>query len=308
MWGYFLRRLSITIPTILIAVSVVYIMLRFTPGGPFDSERGLPDNVKANIYAKYNLDKPPLTQYYLYMKDFLMGDFGVSFRYADWTVNELIASALPVSLTIGGLAILLSLIFGIVFGLVAAIRQNSWFDYIIMFIANIGSVIPSFVMGPFLILLLAIWIKWLPAGGWNDFQTKYIVLPVLLIFLINISTIARIMRACTLEILSSNFIRTAFAKGLPLKRIIFSHALKPAILPVVSVMGPLAVSSITSAIVTEFVFSLPGIGKLVVNAASNRDYTLVTGLVALITVVAVLFNFVVDIFYSFLDPKIRYSK
>ena len=175
-----------------------------------------------------------------------------------------------------------------------------------MFIGNIGSAFPSFVIGPVLILVFAIWLPWLPAGGWDDFAPRYMVLPIALLTLINMSTIGRIMRGSLIEVLSSNFIRTARAKGLPMRIVVMRHALRPALLPVVSVIGPLAISSITSAIVTESWFSIPGLGKLIVNGASDRDYTLVLGLVVLVTVMAVLLNLVVDLAYALLDPKIRY--
>ncbi|MBY0446605.1 MAG: ABC transporter permease subunit, partial [Burkholderiales bacterium] len=206
----------------------------------------------------------------------------------------------------GGGAILLSIIIGVGLGITAALKQNSFVDYFVMLIGNVGSTIPSFVLGPVLILVFAIWIPILPAGGWNEFDIRFIILPLSLLTFINVSTIARVMRGSLIEVMSSNFIRTARAKGLPLKTIVFRHALKPALLPVVSVLGPLAISSITAAVVTESVFSLPGIGKLIVNGASNRDYTLVLGLVVLVTVVAVLLNLLVDLAYALLDPKIRY--
>jgi oligopeptide transport system permease protein len=175
-----------------------------------------------------------------------------------------------------------------------------------MLISNIGSAFPSFVIGPVLILIFAIWLKWLPAGGWDDFAPRYMVLPMALLTFINVSTIGRVMRGSLIEVLHSNFIRTARAKGLPLRIVILRHAMKPALLPVVSVIGPMAISAITAAIVTETVFSLPGLGKLIVNGAGNRDYTLVLGLVVLVTLVAVLLNLLVDLSYALLDPKIRY--
>jgi oligopeptide transport system permease protein len=175
-----------------------------------------------------------------------------------------------------------------------------------MLLGNIGHVFPSFVIGPVLILVFAVWLKVAPAGGWDDFSPRFMVLPMLLLIFINVATIGRVMRGSLIEVLHSNFIRTARAKGLPTRTVILRHALKPALLPVVSVMGPLAISSITAAIVTESVFSLPGIGKLIVNGAANRDYTLVLGLVVLVTVIAVTLNLLVDLAYALLDPKIRY--
>ena len=236
----------------------------------------------------------------------MQGDLGASFRYADWSVNDLVASALPVSLSIGGIAMLLSAVIGVALGIVAALRQNSLIDYFVMLLGNMGSAVPSFVLGPVMIIVFAILLKWLPAGGWHDFELRFMILPIALLTIINVSTIGRVMRGSLIEVMHSNFIRTARAKGLPTRVVVLRHALKPALLPVVSLLGPLAISSITSALVTETVFSLPGLGKLIVNGAGNRDYTLVLGLVVLITLLTVTLNLLVDLAYAWLDPKIRY--
>ena len=306
MWSYTLRRLLATIPTLLAVITASYLLLHAAPGGPFDSEKQVSAAVLANLQAKYNLDLPLWQQYLLYLKNLLQGDLGASFRYADWSVNELVANALPVSLAIGGTAMLVSLVVGITLGIVAALRQNSLADFFVMMLANIGSVIPSFVIGPVMVLVFAIWLRWLPAGGWENFDWRYMAMPVALLTLINVATIGRVMRGSLIEVMKSNFIRTARAKGLPTRTVVLRHALKPALLPVVSVLSPLAISSITAALVTETVFSLPGLGKLIVNGAGNRDYTLVLGLVVLITVIAVTLNLLVDLAYAALDPKIRY--
>lgn len=306
MWSYIFRRVLATIPTLLLVVTVCYLLLHATPGGPFDSERKVSAAVLANLQAKYHLDKPLFQQYIYYMNDLLHGDLGASFRYADWSVNELVLKAFPVSAVIGGGAIVISLFVGIFLGTVAALRQNSWIDYLVMLLGNAGAAFPSFVIGPVLILVFAVMLRIFPAGGWDGFSPRFMVLPMLLLVFINVATIGRVMRGSLLEVLHSNFIRTARAKGLPMRTIIVRHALKPALLPVISVMGPLAISSITSAIVTESIFSLPGIGKLIVNGASNRDYTLVLGLVVLVMGIAALFNLIVDLVYAAIDPKIRY--
>ncbi len=306
MWSYTLRRALATLPTLLAVITVCYLMLHATPGGPFDGERKVSAAVLANLQAKYHLDLPLWQQYLLYLKSLLQGDLGASFRYADWSVNDLVANAMPVSLAIGGGSMLISLVIGIGLGIVAALRQNSVVDHGVMLIGNIGSAFPSFVIGPVLILVFAIWLKLLPAGGWDNFQLRFMVLPVALLTFINVATIGRVMRGSLIEVMHSNFIRTARAKGLPTRVVVLRHALKPALLPVVSVIGPLAISSITAALVTETVFSLPGLGKLIVNGAGNRDYTLVLGLVVMITVLAVLLNLLVDLAYAWLDPKIRY--
>ncbi|AAQ61987.1 oligopeptide ABC transporter permease OppB [Chromobacterium violaceum] len=306
MWSYTFRRILAAIPTLLAVITVCYLLLHMTPGGPFDGERKVSEAVLANLQAKYHLDLPLWQQYLYYLNSLLHGDLGASFRYADWSVNDLVASALPVSATIGGSAILISLFIGVALGITAALRQNSMVDYFVMFLGNIGGAFPSFILGPVLVLIFAVTLKWLPAGGWNHFAPKFMVLPIMLLVFINISTIGRVMRGSLIEVLNSNFIRTARAKGLPLRVIVLRHALKPALMPVVTLLGPLAISSITSAVVTESIFSLPGLGKLIVNGASNRDYTLVLGLVVLVTVITVVFNLLVDLAYAVLDPKIRY--
>lgn len=306
MWSYTLRRILAAIPTMLVVITVCYLLLHATPGGPFDGERKVSAAVLANLQAKYHLDLPLWQQYLLYLKSLLQGDLGASFRYADWSVNDLVASALPVSAVIGGVSLLLSIVIGVALGSIAALRQNSLVDYLVMLIGNVGSAVPSFVIGPVLIIIFAIGLKWLPAGGWNDFELRFMILPMALLTFINVSIIGRVMRGSLIEVMHSNFIRTARAKGLPTRVVVLRHALKPALLPVVSLLGPLAISSITSALVTETVFSLPGLGKLIVNGAGNRDYTLVLGLVVLITVLTVALNLLVDLAYAWLDPKIRY--
>jgi len=262
--------------------------------------------VLANLQAKYHLDLPPWQQYLYYLNNLVHGDLGASFRYADWSVNDLVAAALPVSLSIGGTSLVLSFFIGVGLGIAAALKQNSIADYLVMLVSNLGSVFPSFVIGPVLVLVFALWFHWLPAGGWDNFSPRFMILPVALLTFINVATIARVMRGSLIEVLHSNFIRTARAKGLPTRVVVLRHALKPALLPVVSIIGPLAIGSITAALVTETVFSLPGLGKLIVNGAGNRDYTLVLGLVVLITVLAVTLNLMVDLAYAALDPKIRY--
>jgi oligopeptide transport system permease protein len=306
MWSYTLRRVLLTLPTLLIVVTICYLLLHATPGGPFDGERKVSAEVLANLQAKYHLGEPLWKQYLFYLDGLMHGDLGASFRYADWSVNDLVLRALPVSLTIGGVSMLLAIVIGVALGVAAALYRNSIADYALMLVSNAGNVFPSFVLGPVLILVFAILLKWLPAGGWNDFQLRYMALPVALLVMINVATVGRVTRASLIEVLNTNYIRTARAKGLPMRTVVLRHALKPTLIPVVSVIGPLAISSITAAVVTESVFSLPGIGKLIVNGAANRDYTLVLGLVVLVTVVAVLLNLLVDLAYAWLDPKIRY--
>lgn len=306
MWTYALRRVLATLPTLLAVITVCYLLLHLTPGGPFDAEHQVSAAVMANLEAKYHLNEPLWKQYFYYLGSLLQGDLGASFRYEDWSVNELVAKALPISAGIGGGSLIIGLLIGVAVGTWAALRQNSTVDYVVMLIGNTGSAFPSFVIGPVLILVFAIWLKVAPAGGWNDFDPRYMMLPMALLVFIHVGIIGRVMRGSMIEVLHSNFIRTARAKGLPMRTVVLRHAIKPALLPVVSLIGPMAISSITAAVVTESVFSIPGLGKLIVNGAGNRDYTLVLGLVVLVTVIAVVFNLLVDLAYAALDPKIRY--
>lgn len=280
--------------------------MRFAPGNPFSSERPLPPEVMANIEAKYGLDKPVFEQYTTYLGNIVQGDFGPSFKYKDFTVNELVSKALPVSAKIGFFAFIFALVMGVTVGTLAALKQNSWLDYTIMSTAMAGVVMPSFILAPVLIYIFSINLGWLPAGGWNDGSVKYMLLPMFGMSLLYVATFARITRGSMIETLNSNFIRTARAKGLSYPYIIIKHALKPALLPVVSYMGPAFVGIITGSVVIETIFGLPGIGKLFVNAAFNRDYSLVLGITILIGTLTIIFNAVVDIVLAYIDPKIRY--
>jgi oligopeptide transport system permease protein len=312
MLAYTLRRVLWAIPTVLAVITICYLLLHLTPGGPFDSEKGLSAAARANLDAKYHLSEPLWRQYLLYLDALIHGDFGPSYRYVDWSVNDLVAKALPVSLSVGGASIPIALALGILLGVVAAVRRNGLVDRVVMLLGNVGNVLPPFVLGPLFVWIFAILLKtsgdrgWLPAGGWGGGDWRYRVLPIALLVVINLSTIARVMRASMIEVLSSNFVRTARAKGVPPHWIVLRHALKPALLPVISLLGTIAISSITAAVVTESVFSLPGLGQLVVNGAINRDYTLMLGLVVLTTVAAVFLNLLVDLAYAILDPRIRY--
>ena len=306
MLKFILKRILEAIPTMLVLITVSFFLMRFAPGSPFSSERTLPPQVMANINAKYGLDKPVFEQYITYLTNVIQGDLGPTIKYKDFTVNELVASALPVSAKIGAFAFVFALIFGVFVGTMAALRQNTWLDYSIMSTAMIGVVLPSFVLAPGLIYLFSIDLGWFPAGGWLDGSLKYMVLPVLGMSMLYVATFARITRGSMIETLNSNFIRTARSKGLSFPYIVMKHALKPAMLPVVSYMGPAFVGIITGSVVIETIFGLPGIGKLFVNAAFNRDYSLVMGITILIGFLFILFNAVVDILLAYIDPKIRY--
>ncbi|EJL6601846.1 oligopeptide ABC transporter permease OppB [Vibrio cholerae] len=306
MLKFIAKRIFEAIPTMLVLITISFFLMRYAPGNPFSSERPLPPEVMANINAKYGLDKPVSEQYLTYLTNIVQGDFGPSFKYKDYTVNELIASALPVSVKIGLAAFVFTVIMGVTVGTIAALKQNTWIDYTIMSTAMLGVVMPSFVLAPVLIYIFAIQFSVFPAGGWQDGGFEYMALPVLGMSLLYVATFARITRGSMIETLNSNFIRTARAKGLSYGYIVVKHALKPALLPVVSYMGPAFVGIITGSVVIETIFGLPGIGKLFVNAAFNRDYSLVMGVTILIGFLFILFNAIVDILLAYIDPKIRY--
>lgn len=301
-----IRRFLEAIPTLFVLITVSFFMMRLAPGSPFSSEKNYPPAVIANIEAKYHLNEPLLVQYGIYLKDLAHGDFGPSFKYKDYTVNQLVASSFPVSLKLGFSAFALALVIGITAGIIAALKQNKWLDYMIMTFAMTGVVVPSFVVAPLLVLIFSITLRLLPSGGWNDGGLQFMLMPVVALSLSYIASIARITRGSMIEVMHSNFIRTAKAKGLSMRRIVLKHALRPALLPVVSYMGPAFVGVITGSMVIESIFGLPGIGQLFVNGALNRDYSLVLSLTILVGALAIFFNAVVDILYAVIDPKIRY--
>ncbi|GAB2516580.1 oligopeptide ABC transporter permease OppB [Microbulbifer agarilyticus] len=307
MLRFIAKRVLEAIPTLFILITVSFFLMRFAPGNPFSAEIAMTPEVMANIEAKYGFDKPVHEQYFSYLGGLLQGDLGPSFKYKDFTVNELVAQAFPVSLKIGLLAFIVAVTFGVTFGTIAALRQNTWLDYTIMTSAMAGVVIPSFVLAPLLVLIFAIGLEWLPAGGWHNGAAQYVVLPVMGMSLYYIASISRIMRGSMIEVLNSNFIRTAKAKGLSMPYIIVRHALRPAILPVLSYLGPALVGIITGSVVIETIFGLPGIGQLFVNGALNRDYSMVLGLTILVGALTITFNAIVDILYAVVDPKIRYA-
>ena len=306
MFKFILKRVLEALPTLFILITFSFFLMRLAPGSPFTSERAYPPEVMANIEAKYHLNEPLHKQYILYLKNLAQGDFGPSFKYKDQSVNDLIASAFPVSFKLGMTAFAFAVLIGIFAGSLAALNQNSQWDYLLMSFSMIGVVMPSFVFAPLLVLLFAITLGWLPAGGWNGGAALYMILPVASLTIGYVAGIARIMRGSMIEVLHSNFIRTAKAKGLSTARIILKHALRPALLPVITYLGPAFVGIITGSMVIESVFGLPGMGQLFVNGALNRDYSLVLSLTILVGTLTILFNAIVDILYAVIDPKIRY--
>lgn len=306
MLRYALLRLLGAIPTLLLVIVLSFLMVHAAPGGPFDEERALPADVAAHIEAYYHLDEPLPKQFLRYLSGLAKGDFGPSYRYRDYTVTELIGRGFAVSLRLGVLAIGLALFFGIGAGVVAALRQGTLIDRVVMSFAMSGISIPVFVVGPVLVLLFAVKLGWLPAG-WSGASgpSKY-VLPVITLALPQIAYIARLTRASMIEVLNRDFIRTARAQGLATATIIRLHALKPALLPVLSYMGPAIAAILTGSVVVEEVFGIPGLGQFFVRGALNRDYTLVLGIVIFYAALVIALNLIVDILYGFIDPRVRH--
>lgn len=307
MLNYVIKRILLAIPTMLILIVISFLLMHSAPGGPFTSERPLPPQVLANIEAKYGLDQPLWKQ----MVDYTWGvvahfDFGPSFRYKDRTVNEIIAQGFPITLTYGAWSFLVAVTFGVTLGAVAAVRQNTWIDYFAVGISIGAQVLPNFVMAPLLLIVFTLWLGWLPGGGWNGGEWTHLVMPVIALSTSYMASIARITRSSMLEVLNSNYIRTAQAKGLPSRTIIMRHALKPAMLPVISYLGPAFVGMITGSVVIDIYFSTGGMGYFFVNSATNRDYAVMMGITILVGTLTIIFNLVVDLLYAWIDPKIRY--
>jgi len=288
-------------------IALAFFMIRVAPGGPFDAERALLPEIEANLRAAYHLDEPLYQQFLRYIGGLLHGDFGPSFQYRDYTVTELIMAGFPVSLRLGGGAMILALLFGISAGSIAALRQNTRTDYSVMSVSMTGISVPNFVMAPILILIFAVYLGWLPAGGLGEGSPRNLILPIISLALPQIAYISRLMRGSMIEVLRSDFIRTAKAQGLPAHKILVRHALKPALLPVVSYLGPATAAIITGSVVIEQIFSIPGLGRFFVQGALNRDYTLVMGVVVFYGVLIIAFNLLVDLAYAWLDPKVKYS-
>jgi oligopeptide transport system permease protein len=301
------RRLIGAIPTLLLIVTISFFLMRLAPGGPFDKERTVPAEIEARLQHAYHLDDPLPLQFLRYLGNLARGDFGPSFQYKDFSVTELIWGGFPTSLELGSLAMILAFVIGVGIGAVAALGQNSGTDYAAMGLAMTGIVVPNFVLAPLLTLIFGLWLSWLPVGGWNNGDLAHLVLPVAALCLYQIGFIARLTRGSMIEILRTNYVRTARAKGLPERVAVIRHALKPAMLPVVSYLGPAVINTITGSVIIEQIFGIPGIGRYFVQAALNRDYTLVMGVTVFYGVLIILANLAVDLVYGLLDPRIRYD-
>ena len=305
MLRYALLRIFGAIPTLLLVIALAFLMVHAAPGGPFDSERVLPPDVEANIARAYHLDETLPQQFVRYVRGLLRGDLGPSFVYVDRNVSSVIASALPVSMQLGALAMLIALVAGLAAGLTAALRKNSYLDRLVTGIAMLGISVPVFVIAPVVVLVFAVYLNWLPASWTGGGGVSRLILPVMVLALPQIAYIARLTRASMIGVLSSDFVRTARAQGLKTSSIIRYHALKPAMLPLVSYMGPAIAGILTGSVVIEQVFGIPGLGQFFINGALNRDYTLVLGIVIFYAALVIGLNLVVDLLYGILDPRIR---
>jgi len=307
MISFVLRRLASAVPTLFIVVTISFFLMRFAPGGPFNLERPLPPQTMENMMRTYHLDQPLWSQYLAYIGNAVTGDFGPSYIYKDNTVAELIGKGLPFSIELGSYALLLALVGGVLAGTLAALRQNSFLDFLIMSVSTVGVTVPNFVVGPVLTLVFAITLAWLPAGSWGDGSLRFLILPMIALALPQLAVFARLTRGSMIEALHTDHIRTARAYGLPSRVVVVTHAMRAAMLPVVSYLAPAAAALLTGSAVVETIFTIPGVGRYFVLGAINRDYTLVMGTVVLIAIFVIVFNLLVDILYGLLDPRVRHD-
>lgn len=305
MFRFITRRLLETLPVLLVIITATFFMIRFVPGGPFTAEKAVSPEILRNLEAHYGLNKPLYQQYFDYLKKLAQGDLGPSFKYPNRTVNEIIADKLPTSLELGGLALLVALVVGLPLGILAAVKRNTWIDYIASSSAMIGICVPTFVLGPLLILLFAIHLRWVNASGWYEGIDR--VLPALVLGFYYSAYVMRLTRGGMLEVLNQDFIRTARAKGASEARVVFKHALRGGLLPVVSFLGPTIAGILTGSFVIETIFQIPGLGREFVNSAFNRDYTLVLGTVILYASLVIVLNLVVDVVQVWLNPKLKFE-
>lgn len=291
--------------TMLCIVTFSFFMMKFAKGSPFTQERNVPIEVLQSLKEKYGLDKPVKEQYFAYLNNLAHGDLGLSIKYPSRTVNEIISISLPKTMLVGFLALAWAMFIGIAAGLIAAAKQNSWWDYSVMSLSMLGISIPPLVSGPILILIFALGLYWFPTGGWGTWQ--HLILPAITLGSVYAAYVARLTRGGMLEVIQSNYIRTARAKGLKETTVVIKHAFKGGILPVVTFLGPAVANIMTGSVIVEKIFNTPGMGPYFVDAAYNRDYFLLMGVVIVYSAFLLVLNFIVDILYGFLDPRIRYE-
>jgi oligopeptide transport system permease protein len=303
MLTYFFKRVLHGIPVLVVVATLTFVIMRLVPGGPFDEEKKLPPEILANIQAKYHLDEPVITQYLLYLKQLTQGDMGPSYKYIGRDVTDIISDTFPVSITLGLLAMFVVVGVGVPAGMWSAYRQNSMVDRVCVFFAMLGVSVPSFVLGTVLVWLMSHKLHWFPPALWEG--PRHMILPALALGAPFTGYIARLTRSAVLEVLVSDYIRTARAKGLSESMVLIKHALKNSIYPIVSVIGPLTAGLVTGSFVIEFIFSIPGMGSFFITAVTNRDYPLIMGVTLVYAVLIVLANIMVDIIYMWLDPRVR---
>lgn len=303
MLRFVLKRVVATLMALFVIVSITFLIMHTIPGGPFDSEKKVPQAVMDNLNEKYHLNDPLPKQFVDYWKNLLQGDFGPSFRYENQTVNDIISDGFPVSLTLGAVAVCIALFFGLILGIIAALKQNKWQDYTAMIIATIGISVPSFVMGPLLMYVLGVKLKLLPVAMWGSWEQ--VVMPALALSLLPMATIARFTRASMLDVLNQDYIKTAKSKGLSKAVIVYRHAIRNALMPVVTYLGPMIAGVTTGSFVVEQIFAIPGLGKWFVLSITNRDYTVILGVTVFYSMLLLLMNLIVDIMYAVIDPRIK---
>lgn len=306
MWRFIGFRIFQAIPVIFAVITITFFLVRAAPGGPFSTEKAVSPQVKAALEAQYQLDLPAHEQYFSYLSDLAKGDFGPSFNYTGRSVDELIFQGLPVTAELGFYALLIALVIGTISGVIAALKPNSAQDYVPMGIAMVGICMPSFLLGPTLVLVFAIWLEWLPVSGWGDIPGDKI-LPSITLGAMYAAYIARLSRAGMLEVLSQDYLRTARAKGLPEYKVILKHALRGGLLPVITYLGPAFAGLLSGSFVVETVFQVPGLGRFYIQAAFNRDYTMILGTTIFLATLIVLFNLLSDVLAAWLNPRLRYQ-
>lgn len=305
MWRFIGLRTLQAIPVIFVVITVTFFLVRVAPGGPFASEKAVSPQVQAALEAQYRLDQPMLQQYLSYLSDLVRGDMGPSFRYPGRSVDELLLQGLPVTAELGFYALLVAVFIGALAGVLAALKPNTAQDYVPMSLAMVGICMPSFLLGPLLVLVFGIWLGALPVSGWNDAADK--ILPSLTLGAMYAAYIARLSRAGMLEIMSQDYLRTARAKGLPERVVVLKHALRGGLLPVVSYLGPAFAGLLSGSFVVETIFQIPGLGRFYVQAAFNRDYTMILGTTVFLSTLIVVFNLLSDIAAAWLNPRLRYQ-
>lgn len=303
MLSLILKRVLSAIPVLLIVSTITFLLVRIVPGGPFDNDKALPPEIVANIKAKYHLDKPFHEQYWLYLNRLCRGDLGVSYKYANRTVNDILTDAFPVSLTLGIEGLLLAIVLGIPLGVVAAVKRGTYVDTIAVMIASAGISMPNFVVGALLIFVFGITLKLLPVALWES--PAHMLLPAFTLAASPCAYIARLTRASVLEVLERDWVRTARSKGLTEMQTLFRHVLRNALVPVVTVLGPLSAILITGSFVVEFIYAIPGMGRFFITAVINRDYDLIMGTTLVFAALLILTNLIVDLSYLYLEPKMR---